>query len=198
MKIFALSLAGILLLGLAGFGGYQAVQANQKFTGTELIPPRPAADFTLSSDRGDVRLSDFRGKTVLLFFGYTHCTDVCPLTLANMAQAVRNLGAGGAGIQVIFVTVDPGRDTPAVAGQYARSFSPAFIGLSGDAGAISAAARDYGIYYAKTDIQSPTVYSVSHTSDVIVIDPQGRWRLLWPGGASPAEMTRDLQLLERR
>jgi protein SCO1/2 len=130
----------------------------------------------------------YLGKIVLLYFGYTYCPDVCPLTLGKLAQTVQGLGASAQNIQVIFISVDPERDTLQKLGQYARGFDPGFIGVTGTPQAIASVAHNYGIFYQKTDIQSPTNYLITHTSVVSVIDRQGRWRLLWPEELEPPAM----------
>jgi len=191
-------LAGFFIILLAGLVGYRLIQASANFEGTVLNPPVPAPDFVLTSDHGDVHLSDFRGKIALLYFGYTYCPDVCPLTLGKLTQTMRGLGPAAQNIQVIFISVDPARDTPQKLGQYARVFDPNFIGVTGSPQAIASVAHDYGIFYQKTNIQSPTNYLITHTSVVVVIDRQGRWRLLWPEDLQPPAMVHDLQLLERQ
>ena len=191
------SLAGFFILVLGGLVAYRQVQANNAFNGTVLNPPVPAADFVLASDHGDIRLSDFHGKIVLLYFGYTYCPDVCPLTLGKLSQTVQGLGSSAQNIQVIFISVDPERDTPQKLGQYARGFDPGFIGVTGAPQAIASVTHAYGIFYQKTNIQSPTNYLVTHTSVVTVIDQQGRWRLLWPEDLQPPAMIHDLKILER-
>jgi protein SCO1 len=192
------SLAVFFILALAGLVGYRLIQANHTFNGTELNPPIPAHDFVLTSDHGDIGLSNFHGKIVLLYFGYTYCPDICPLTLGKLTQTVQGLGSSAQNIQVIFVSVDPQRDTPQKLGQYARGFAPCFIGVTGTSQAIASVTHNYGIFYQKTDIQSPTNYQITHTSVVVVIDRQGRWRLLWPEDLQPPAMVHDLKILERQ
>ena len=161
------SLAVFFILALAGLVGYRLIQANHTFNGTVLNPPVPAHDFVLTSDHGDIHLSDFHGKIVLLYFGYTYCPDVCPLTLGKLAQTVQGLGSSAQNIQVIFISVDPERDTVQRLGQYARGFDPGFIGVTGTPQAIASVAHNYGIFYQKTNIQSPTNYLITHTSVVV-------------------------------
>ena len=192
------SLAVFFILALAGLVAYRQIQANNTFNGTVLNPPVRVHDFTLTSDHGDVRLSDFQGKIALLYFGYTYCPDICPLTLGKLAQTMQGLGSSAKNIQVIFISVDPERDTPQKLGQYARGFDPGFIGVTGTPQAIASVTHDYGIFYQKTNIQSPTNYLIAHTSVVVVIDRQGQWRLLWPEDLQPPAMINDLKILERQ
>ena len=191
------SLVGLLVLGLVGMAVFRTVLTNEAFNGTELSSPIPAPDFALTSDHGTVHLADFRGKTVLLYFGYTYCPDICPLTLGKLAQAVQGLGTAEKDTRVIFISVDPARDTPARLGQYVRAFDPSFLGVTGDPQTVAQVAKEYGIFYQKTDIVSPTNYAITHTALVIVIDREGRWRLLWSEDLQPPAMVHDLMLLER-
>jgi protein SCO1/2 len=192
------SLAVFFILALAGLVAYRQVQANHTFNGTVLTPPVPAHDFVLTSDHGDISLSNFHGKIVLLYFGYTYCPDVCPLTLGKLAQTVQGLGSFAQNVQVIFISVDPERDTPQRLSQYVRAFNPGFLGVTGIPQTIASVTHNYGIFYQKTNIQSPTNYLITHTSVVVVIDQQGRWRLLWPEILEPPAMIHDLKILERQ
>jgi protein SCO1/2 len=138
-----------------------------------------APDFALSDPEGRVRhLSDFRGKVVLLFFGYTHCPEVCPTTLADLARAMRQLGPDAARVQVLFVTLDPERDTPEVLSEFVPAFSPSFIGLRGDAAATAAAARVFAVSYEKH--QEKNGYSLDHTDATFIIGPEGNAVLMSP------------------
>ena len=124
----------------------------------------------------------------MLFFGYTHCPDVCPTTLAEAAQALKALGPDADRVQVLFVTVDPERDTRDVLASYVTAFDPRFLGLYGDAEATKRAAKEFKIYYEKRPESAPGSYSVDHSSQTYVIDPQGRLRLL----VRPERMAEDL------
>jgi len=124
----------------------------------------------------------------VLFFGYTHCPDVCPTTLAEAAQALKALGPDADRVQVLFVTVDPERDTRDVLASYVTAFDPRFLGLYGDAEATKRAAKEFKIYYEKRPESAPGSYSVDHSSQTYVIDPQGRLRLL----VRPERMAEDL------
>lgn len=158
----------------------------------------PVADFTLVGPGGAaVKLSDFRGKLTALYFGYTYCPDVCPTTLADLARALRQLGQRADTVQVIMVTVDPDRDTPEQLADYVRRFDPTFIGLSGSADQIAAAAASLGIYYQKREGTAATGYLVDHTATISVLDKEGRVLLVWPFGTLAEEMAADLTEIMR-
>jgi protein SCO1/2 len=140
-------------------------------------------------------LEEFRGKAVVLFFGYTHCPDICPTTLADTAAALKKLGADASRVQVLFVTVDPERDTPQVLAQYVPAFDPSFLGLYGDAQGTQRAAKEFRIFYAKTSSSTPGSYTVDHSAQTFVFDPQGRLRLLVRPERIPQDLAADLQTL---
>ncbi len=136
-----------------------------------------AADFQLADTSGKIRkLSDFRDKVVVLFFGYTHCPDVCPTTLADTVQLMRALGPNAGKVQVIFVTLDPERDTPEVLGKFVHAFSPAFLGLYGDAQATAQAARVFSVNYAK-HFEKDGSYTLDHSDWTYLVGGNGR--LIW-------------------
>jgi protein SCO1 len=163
--------------------------------GTHLAPPMPAADFTLTSAAGPVSVSEFRGRAVALFFGYTSCPDVCPTTLLRLSNALERLGDKRSEVQVVFVSVDPERDTPERAGAYARAVDPGFVGLRGSPEEIADVAAKYGIYYAKAEGSDATGYLVDHSATVIVLNEAGQIELLWSPAVSADEMARDLEAL---
>ncbi|NUQ38875.1 MAG: SCO family protein [Caldilineales bacterium] len=169
------------------------------FHGMILQTSQPVTDFTLTAHTGErVNLSDFRGKWVVLYFGYTFCPDVCPLTLADLARALRLLEEGKAArVQVLMVSVDPERDTPQRLAAYAPAFHPTFLGLTGSEEELAAAATPLGIYYARQPVEGASGYLVDHTASVTVLDDQGRVRLLWPFGISAEMMAEDLGGLVR-
>lgn len=188
----------MLILGLVGWVVLSRLRPPV-FHGLVLQSPRPAADFTLTAHTGQrVNLSTFRGKLVLLFFGYTFCPDVCPMTLAKVAQALKRLGPKARQVQVLFISVDPDRDTPERLAAYVTFFNPTFIGMTGTPEEIAVVAARYGIYSKKEEGTKATGYLVAHTAIVTVIDPQGYVRLLFPFGISPDEMADDLASLIRR
>lgn len=157
-------------------------------------PPRQAPDFSLqSSDGGELVLSRYRGKVVILGFGFTSCPDVCPITLSTLAQARRKLGPDAADVQVVYVTVDPERDGPERMQEYLHAFDPTFVGGTGAAGALRAVRKDYGIFAEKKSKSSG--YTVAHSSYTYLIDRGGRLRALMPYGHGPEDYVHDLKIL---
>lgn len=188
------------LIGLALLGVFVLWQLRPPmFHGQIMQAGAPGTDFTLTAHTGErVRLSDWRGRWVALYFGYTFCPDVCPTTLAQLAQARRQLGADAEQVQVIMVTVDPERDTPERLAAYVRAFDPTFVGLTGTPAEIAAVASPLGIYFARQDVGGASGYLVDHTASVLLLDPQGRLRLIWPPNTSAEFMAEDLAYFLRR
>jgi protein SCO1/2 len=156
--------------------------------------PLPAPSFTLTSHRGEVvRSSDFGDKLLVVFFGYTFCPDVCPLTLSHLSQALRDMGEDRARIQVLFVSVDPMRDTPERLARFLGNFDSSFLGLTGSEEEIRAVADAFGVYFARAGEGDD--YTVDHTARTYVIDPAGLIPLTFPVTATPREMTLDLAVL---
>ncbi len=156
----------------------------------------PQLAFTLTDARGmPARAADYRGKVVLLYFGFTHCTDVCPTTLATLSRAVRGLGRDAAGIRILFVSVDPQRDTPAVLQRYAAHFSPWVVGLSGKPKQLDALAQRYRVSYSYGKRDAGGDYEVYHSSAVFVFDRNGRVRLLVDPQQGAAAIAEDLRRL---
>ena len=153
-------------------------------------------DFRLTDHTGKARtLADFRGKVVVVFFGFTHCPDVCPTTLSDLRKAAQLLGADAERLQVLFVTVDPKRDTPELLAKYVPAFNPAFLGLYGDADATTKVAKDFKIFYQLQPGSTPESYTVAHTAASLVFDPQGRLRLFINYGMEAEKMAADIKLL---
>ena len=157
------------------------------------VPAGAAApDFTLTDQDGrPYTLSAHRGHAVALFFGYAHCTDICPTTLADLARAKRSLGAAGASVDVVFVTVDAARDTPAALKRYVRAFDPAFVGLTGSAAQLDPVYRAYHVYH-EIDASSRTAtgYDIIHSTTVQFIAPDGRLRGVGDWTDTPATLAR--------
>jgi protein SCO1/2 len=156
------------------------------------------SDFALPDTSGKIRtLADFKGRAVVLFFGYTHCPDVCPTTMAELVDALKQLGPDDAKrVQVLFVTVDPARDTPEVLGQYVAAFDPAFIGLrAANDAQLQKVAKDFRVYYAKSPGKTPDSYTMDHTAASYVFDPDGKLRLFVRDGQGAAPWVHDLKLL---
>ncbi len=191
-------LAMALVLLLAGAAIYEFTKPVT-FHGSVIEPPKPIADFALQSDNGLVKLSNFREKYVVIFFGFTSCPDVCPTTLARLKAAINTLEDSEANqIQVIFVSVDYKRDTPESVARYAKNFNPNFIGLSGTQEQIDRATRDLGIYYKLNDPDPNTgYYSVDHTSTILVLNRQNELVITW-SDSQPAEIASDLKNLLRK
>ncbi|HEX5092566.1 MAG TPA: SCO family protein [Burkholderiales bacterium] len=167
------SVAFLAVLALAACDGQAPKFRSTDITGADYGKQLALADHTGKARR----LEDFRGKAVVLFFGFTHCPDVCPTTLADMAQVMRQLGPLADRVQVLFVTVDPERDTQAALASYVTAFDPRFLGLRGDAEATRAAAKEFKVYYEKRPGKTPGEYTVDHSAQTYVFDPQGRLRL---------------------
>ena len=151
------------------------------FHGTVLQAPQPAPDFALDAAHGQtVRLSDFKGKLVMLYFGYTFCPDVCPSSLSKVADALEILGKQADDVQVIMISVDPERDTPEMLAEYMNFFHPGFIGVTGTPDEIAEVATLYGIYYQAHEGTEATGYLVDHTASVMVVDQEGHLKLVYP------------------
>lgn len=154
-------------------------------------------DFSLLDTDGNVRtLADFKGKVVVMFFGYTQCPDVCPTTLTEMQQAMTLLGKQSDKVQVIFVTVDPERDTAAILKQYVPAFDKRFIGLRpADDAALEKVTKDFKIFYRKVPGSSPGSYTMDHTAGSYAFDPEGRLRLYIKHAQGPETLAHDLKEL---
>lgn len=155
--------------------------------GTRIEPPAQLSDFTLPSSLGrDLSLSELRGKPVVLFFGYTFCPDVCPMTLSELKRVKAELGADGERLQVVFVSVDGARDTPEVLARHLAAFDPDFIGLQGDDATLRRIGPEYGLYYQRnTPAGTSAAYLVDHSSATYLIDAEGRLRIVYSFGTSP-------------
>ena len=154
-------------------------------------------DFSLLDPDGNVRtLADFKGKVVVMFFGYTQCPDICPTTLTEMQQVMSLLGPQSDKVQVLFVTVDPERDTAAILKQYVPSFDSRFLGLRpADEAALEKVAKDFKIYYKKVPGKSPGSYTMDHMAGSYVFDPEGRLRLYIKHAQGPETLAHDLKEL---
>lgn len=166
------------------------------FQSTDITGLDYAHELALTDHTGKPRtLADFRGKAVVVFFGYTHCPDVCPTTMAELAQVMKELGPQADKVQVLFVTLDPQRDTQALLAQYVPAFAPRFLGLRGDEAATEKAAKEFKIFYQKVPGKEPGSYTLDHTAGSFVFDPQGRVRLFVRNGQGPEPLAHDLKLL---
>lgn len=181
----------VLALGIA----LVMLREPATYYGTHLAPPMPAADFNLESADGPVGLSDFEGRAVALFFGYTSCPDVCPTTLLRLSNAMERLGQPRDRVQVVFISVDPERDSPERAGRYAEAVDPAFVGLSGTPEQIADVAAKYGIYYEKAEGSRATGYLVDHSATITVLNENGQVELLWSPTVTAEQMAADLETM---
>jgi protein SCO1/2 len=190
-----------LAAALAGCGAPEEPPA--KFNATDITGPEWARGFDLPDHTGKRRtLADFRGKAVLVFFGYTSCPDACPTALAEMAQVVDRLGPDGARVQGLFVTVDPGRDTPERLARYVTAFHPSFLGRRGAPEEVEQTAKEFKVYFRRAEQASSGHshddggYMVDHTTAIFVFDPQGRVRLfVSQNGRSVDAMVGDVRRL---
>ncbi len=197
-KWLAAGLAALLFGLLLGWAITSLLDATYTYHGTVIQSPDPAKSFTLSGPDGNpVSLQDFRGQAVMLYFGYTFCPDVCPATLVELARAKQLLGKDSENLQVIMVTVDPQRDTPENLEKYVTHFDPSFLGLTGSEDEIAAAATPFGIYYEKQEGSAASGYLMDHTASVVVLDPQGHLRLIYPFGTPGDEIAEDIEHLLR-
>ena len=169
------------------------------FKGSDVTGSTYGRDFALTDHNGKPRtLADFRGKVVVLFFGYTHCPDVCPTTLAELAEAMQRVGPEAASkVQVLFVTVDPDRDTAELLSKYVPAFNPTFLGLLGDAEATARTAKEFRILYQKQPGRTPDGYTMDHSAGTFLFDPQGRLRLYVGYGQGAAVFEHDIRELLR-
>jgi len=190
-KLLALVLALGLGLFLAGCS-----EPPPAFKSTDITGSDWGKDFNLTDQNGQARrLADFKGKAVVLFFGYTQCPDVCPTTLSSMREVLSLLGDDGKRVQVLFVTLDPARDTQQLLAQYVPQFHPSFLGLRGDDATTAALAKEFKVFYSKQPGKTPDTYSIDHSTGSYAFDPQGRLRLLLRHGDDPANIAADLKLL---
>jgi protein SCO1/2 len=186
-------LVPVFLIGAIGVFRYTGVQSDHD----AFTLPRPAADFTLTTPDGTAfRLSHQRDQVVVLSFGYTFCPDVCPTTLVELAQVKALLGEAGKRIQVVFITLDPERDTPERLGLYMRAFDPSFIGLTGSPEQLARVRDAYRVIAKKQVVPGPSAaYLIAHSAYVYVIDPKGQLQLLFPFGTAIDAMVQDIQPL---
>ncbi|MGH8705606.1 MAG: SCO family protein [Burkholderiales bacterium] len=186
------ALAAAVLLAACDGGG-------PRFKSTDITGVEYGRELALTGHDGRPRtLAEFRGKAVVLFFGFTHCPDICPTTLADMAGVMKALGADAERVQVLFVTVDPERDTREVLAKYVPAFDPRFLGMYGDAAATLRVAKEFKIFYEKRAGATPQTYTVDHSAQSYVLDPQGRLRLFLRHDRIAADLADDLRALLRQ
>jgi protein SCO1/2 len=179
---------GALLLG--------ACNQQTRFQGSDVTGAAIGGDFHLTDHTGKARtLSDFRGKVVVIFFGYTQCPEECPTTLSRLAAAMHVLGSDASRVQVLLITVDPERDTREVLSQYVPAFNPTFLGLYGDAAATADVAKEFKIIYQKQPGPTPGTYSMDHSTGTFIFDREGRLRVYESYAQGPDVLAHDIRAL---
>jgi protein SCO1 len=169
---------------------------SQRFNSVDVTGAEFAREFSLKDHAGARRtLADYRGKLVVVFFGFTQCPDVCPTTLSDMAEVKKRLGKDGDAVQVIFITVDPERDTPQLLAQYVPGFDPTFVGLRGSPEETTAVAKEFKVFYQKVPGRTETSYTIDHTAGSYVFDRDGRVRLFVRHGTDVDSLVADLKRL---
>jgi protein SCO1/2 len=190
--------AAFLAVAVFSLGGCDKVLSGARgtFNAIDVTGCGMGGELRLTDHNGKARsLADFRGKVVVVAFGFTHCPDVCPTMLADLAAAVKELGEEGSRVQVLFVTVDPQRDKPDLLREYVPAFHPAFLGLTGDEAALAQVRKDFNVYAAVREAKSPGAYTVDHSAQMFVFDAGGRIRLVVPPGMAPKAIASDLRIL---
>jgi protein SCO1 len=192
------SVVALFFAALGVLAGCDRAPSGLTFRSTDVTGAQFGTDFQLVDHTGQPRkLSDFHGKVVALFFGYTHCPDVCPITLAELAAAVKKLGPQGDKVQVLFVTADPERDTPEVLAQYVTAFNPAFLGLRGTPDQTGQVAKDFKVIIQKSPGADADNYTVDHSSGTYIYDTTGKLRLYVSYGQGADVFAHDIgQLLK--
>jgi protein SCO1/2 len=194
--ITGLATAGMLALALLSAGCDKLASKPPAFQNTDLTGLDYAKGFSLTDHNGKPRtLADFKGKVVVLFFGYTQCPDVCPTTMAEMAAVMKELGPAADEVQVLFVTLDPERDTQQLLASYVPAFDKRFLGLRGTPEQTAATAKEFKVFVAKVPGKEPGSYTVDHTAGSYVFDKEGRVRLFLRHGQGPAPIVHDLRQL---
>jgi protein SCO1/2 len=192
----ALATATLFTLTACDKAGTSAAKPAAKFHGVDITGAEYARTLALTDQDGKPRsLADFKGKVTVVFFGYTQCPDVCPTTMAELAQVKKSLGPDGDRVQGIFVTIDPERDKPELLKAYMSSFDPTFVGLSGSLAEVSAVAKEFKVFFAKVQGKSDTSYTMDHTAGSFVFDPEGKVRLFVRYGSGAQPLADDLKLL---
>jgi protein SCO1/2 len=172
------------------------IPKTENFRGTLYDPALPAPEIELTlGDGSSFKLSEERGDVVLLFFGYTSCPDVCPTTLSELRKIKTELGEDASRVQVVYVTVDPDRDTPEKVQEYVSLFNPSFIGLSGSLDELEPVWQDYGVYRQIEETESESGYLVTHTARVYLIDLEGNLRLSYAFGTPTDDILHDVKLV---
>jgi protein SCO1/2 len=189
LALAAFGLSGCERLGIGG-------SSTPAFKGVDITGAEYARTLSLTDQNGKPRsLADFKGKVSVVFFGYTQCPDVCPTTMAELAQVKKSLGADGDRVQGIFVSIDPERDTPEVLKGYMSSFDPSFVALRGTPDQTAAAAKEFKVFYAKVPGKTEGSYTMDHTAGSFIFDPAGKVRLFVRYGGGPEALAGDIKAL---
>ena len=190
---FLLSLAAVGALALSGC---ERAAPPHHFNAIDLTGAKYAQGFDLPDFDGKPRtLADFKGKVAIVFFGYTQCPDACPTTMAELAGILKTLGPDASRVQVVFISVDPSRDTPALLKNYVTNFRPEFLALRGDEAQTKQVIKDFKLIVEKVPGKTPDNYTIDHTAGTYIFDPQGRVRLFATQSLDPALLTDDLKAL---
>ena len=198
-KRYALKSIAVGALSMGAMGVLTACSEQKpSFASVDVTGANYAKDFELTDHNGQLRhLTDFKGKVVVVFFGFTQCPDVCPTSMAELAEVKQLLGKDGDRLQGLFVTVDPERDTPEVLKAYMGNFDPSFLALTTTPEKLAALAKDYKVYYKKVEGKTPTSYTMDHSAGSYIYDPQGNLRLFTRYGSGAKVLASDIaQLLK--
>jgi len=191
IRAIGLGCLGLVLLLCSG-----CTQDLPKFSAVDITGADYAKDFSMADQNGVLRsMKDFQGKVVVMFFGYTQCPDVCPTTMADLAKVKKQLGADGDKLQVLFVSLDPERDTPALLKAYMANFDPTFLALSTSLDKLPAVAKEFKVFYAKVPGPTPTSYTLDHSAGSYVFDTKGKVRLFARYGGAIEPLVADVRLL---
>lgn len=194
--VFKFSRQLLLILTLCLLASCGDGQPSKSFVGTDITGADFSKSLALTDHTGKPRtLDDYKGKVVLMFFGFTHCPDVCPTTMLDLKNTMKLLGDKADEVQVLFVTVDPERDTQEVLAKFVPSFDSRFIGLRGDAEQTAETVKNFKIYYAKVPGKSESDYSIDHSAGMYAFDKQGKVRLYLGYGQKPEDIASDVQNL---
>ena len=193
-SLFLVILLSILAACSPQQGG--AEKNDSQFISTDITGADFAKAMSLTDHTGKVRsMADFKGKVVVLFFGYTHCPDVCPTTMSDLKNTMKLLGEQSDQVQVLFITADPERDTQEVLAQFVPSFDKRFIGLRGDVAQTKSTLNNFKIFYSKVEGKTPADYMIDHSAGMYAFDKEGKVRLYLAYGMKPADIASDIKKL---
>jgi protein SCO1/2 len=196
IKVRTVRRACLAVLAAATVVALAGCSPKVSFKNTDVTGANFGHDFSLIDHTGTRRtLADYKGKAVAIFFGYTHCPDVCPTTMAEMSAVMKQLGPDAERVQVLFISVDPERDTPAFLSQYVPAFDPRFVGLTGSVDDVAAAAKEFKVFYQKVPGSTDGEYSVDHFAGMYLYDPQGHMRVFVKYGTPADSIAADLKTL---